>query len=309
MKRRRLAVLIAAAGLARHAEVPRAQPAGAAMRRIGVLFFGTAPGGASSDPGNGASPGSARTRAGRGPQPGNRVPLRRRPARAAGRAGRRTHRAEAGCDRGRRPGTRAGGAQRDEHGCDRRHRRQRSGRRGVGAQPGTSRRQRHGADSHVPRPRPEVPRTDQAGRAGTDARGRSVCAGRGEDQSDPRGRSPRARAANATARGRRARRLRSGIRSRVARSASGFVRHFDQPARPVPGQAGGAFATSRGHCCDQWSTWCSFSVWCTRSKSWTSFSDSRAVDRRMPPRPSRPSRTTFRSFSSTSVRALPSATS
>ena len=48
--KRRTAVLIAAAGLAGHVAVPRAQPAGAAPRRIGVLNFGTAPSGASPDP-------------------------------------------------------------------------------------------------------------------------------------------------------------------------------------------------------------------------------------------------------------------
>lgn len=50
MNRRHLVVSIAAASLAGRAAMLRAQPAGAAMPRIGVLSFGTAPSGASPDP-------------------------------------------------------------------------------------------------------------------------------------------------------------------------------------------------------------------------------------------------------------------
>ncbi|MEO7150229.1 MAG: ABC transporter substrate-binding protein [Burkholderiaceae bacterium] len=50
MRRRQLSALIAAAGLAGHAAAPRAQPAGVAARRIGVLNFGTGPSGANPDP-------------------------------------------------------------------------------------------------------------------------------------------------------------------------------------------------------------------------------------------------------------------
>ena len=50
MNRRRLVISIAAASLAGRAAMLRAQPTSAAMPRIGVLSFGTAPSGASPDP-------------------------------------------------------------------------------------------------------------------------------------------------------------------------------------------------------------------------------------------------------------------